>query len=143
MGTFFLVFAGVGTAVFGLRQTDSGGITDPAPAQVGVGNLGIALAVGLAFVAMAYAVGSVSGGHFNPAVTLGLWAARRFDDLREVALYIAAQVVGGALAGAVVWGMARSILGSAQATGQLDANGFGEHSPSAQVSGRCCSPRSC
>ncbi len=129
VGSFFLVFAGVGTAVFGLRQSDPGGLTDPVAAQVGVGNLGVALAFGLAFVAVAYAVGSVSGGHFNPAVTLGLWAARRFDVVREVVLYVVAQVVGGLLAGAVVWGMARSVLGSAQATGRLDANGYGDHSP--------------
>lgn len=129
LGSFFLVLAGVGTAVFGLRSTSEGSLTDGGRIELGVGNLGVALAFGLTLVAMMYAVGSVSGGHFNPAVTVGLWAARRFDDVREVLLYVVAQVVGGLLAGAVLWGMTRSILGSAQATGNLDANGFGEHSP--------------
>ena len=130
LGSFFLVLAGVGTAVFGLRSTSEGSLTDAGgPVEVGVGNLGVALAFGLAVVAMMYAVGSVSGGHFNPAITLGLWAARRFDDLREVGLYVVAQVVGGLLAGAVLWGMKRSTGGSASATGSLAANGFGDHSP--------------
>lgn len=129
LGTFFLVLGGCGTAIFGARFYSAGSITDPTGAELGVGHLGVALGFGLAFIAMAYAVGHVSGAHFNPAVTIGLWAARRFDDLREVGLYIAAQVVGGLLAGAVLWGMTRSVLGSANATGNLDANGFGTHSP--------------
>lgn len=128
LGTFFLVLGTVGTAVFGATYTSPGTLTEPS-AQLGVGNLGIALAAGLSFVAVAYAVGSVSGAHLNPAVTVGLWAARRFDSLREVGLYVVAQVVGGALAGAVVWGMARSTFGSGRTAGQLDANGFGDHSP--------------
>lgn len=128
LGSFFLVLGTVGTAVLGASYTAPGSLTAPS-SQQGVGNLGVALAAGLSFVAIAYAVGSVSGAHLNPAVTLGLWAARRFDSLREVGLYVVAQLVGGLLAGAVVWGTARSTFGSAGATGRLDANGFGEHSP--------------
>jgi aquaporin Z len=129
LGSFWLVFGGCGTAVFGERFFAAGGVTDPQGAEIGVGHLGVALAFGLAVVTMAYAVGHVSGAHFNPAVTVGLWAARRFDSLRDVGAYIAAQVVGGLLAGAVLWGLARSSKGSAAVVGNLDANGYGEHSP--------------
>lgn len=131
LGTFFLVLGGCGTAIFGARFTSPGalGASSGAGAELGVGHLGVALAFGLALIAMSYAVGHVSGAHFNPAVTLGLWAARRFDDLREVGLYVVAQLIGGLLAGAVLWGMTRSVLGSARATGNLDANGYDAHSP--------------
>lgn len=131
LGSFFLVLGGCGTAIFGARYSSPASLTDASGAstELGVGHLGVALAFGLTFIAMAYAVGHVSGAHFNPAVSLGLWAARRFDDLREVGLYVVAQVMGGLLAGAVLWGMTRSVYGSASASGHLDANGFGAHSP--------------
>ena len=129
LGTFWLVLGGVGTAVFGSRFYAPGGVTDPQGTELGVGHLGVALAFGLTVVTMAYAVGHVSGAHFNPAVTLGLWAARRFDNLRDVGAYIGAQVVGGLLAGAVIWGLAKSVRGGAAVTGGLAANGYGTHSP--------------
>lgn len=128
LGTFWLVLGGCGTAIFSARFLTSPGITHPAT-EVGVGFLGVALAFGLSVTTMAYAVGHVSGAHFNPAVTLGLWAARRFDNLREVGAYIVAQVVGGLLAGAVLWGLAKSVNGSQGVAGTLAANGYGEHSP--------------
>jgi len=129
LGSFWLVLGGCGTAIFGARFFSAGGVTDPQGAELGVGHLGVALAFGLTVTTMAYAVGHVSGAHFNPAVTAGLWAARRFDSLRDVGAYIVAQVVGGLLAGAVLWGLARSNRGSAAVVGNLDANGYGEHSP--------------
>lgn len=128
LGTFWLVFAGCGTAVFTARFLSPAGLSSPAT-EVGVGYLGVALAFGLGVLTMTYAVGHVSGAHFNPAVTLGLWAARRFDDLREVGAYVAAQVVGGLLAGAALWGLAKSVKGGAAVTGSLAANGYAEHSP--------------
>ncbi len=88
-GTFWLVFGGCGAAVLAAAFPD-----------LGIGFLGVAFAFGLTVVTMAYAVGHISGGHFNPAVTLGLWSARRCAD-RHVIPYIVAQVVGG-LAGAGV-----------------------------------------
>lgn len=88
IGTFTLVIAIVGAALF---------------AAPSAGLVAVALAAGIAIIAMAYAVGNVSGGHFNPAVTVGLWAAGRFDSAKAPA-YIAAQVVGG-LAAAVVLSM--------------------------------------
>ncbi len=128
LGTFWLVLGGCGTAIFGARFLAPAGLTTPAT-EVGVGHLGVAFAFGLAVITMAYAVGHVSGGHFNPAVSIGLWAARRFDNVRDLGAYIVAQVAGAFAAGAVLSGLARSVNGSAGATGGLAANGYGEHSP--------------
>lgn len=128
LGTFWLVFGGCGTAIFSAKVLAPAGLTTPA-LSVGVGYLGVALAFGLTVVTMAYAVGHVSGAHFNPAITIGLWAARRFDNLAEVGLYVVAQVVGGLLAGAALWGLARSVSGPEGVVGTMAANGYGEHSP--------------
>lgn len=87
-GTFLLVFGGVGTALFAANVPSA---TDN---QQGVGYLGVALAFGLTLVAGISAVGHISGGHFNPAVTLGLLAAGR-TDAKHVPGYIVSQVVGG------------------------------------------------
>ena len=84
VGTFWLVFAVLGTA------HDGGGL-----ARVGVGWIGVAFAAGLAVMTMAYAVGGISGGHFNPAVSLGLAIAGRFD-WKDLIGYWVAQIVGGA-----------------------------------------------
>lgn len=128
LGTFWLVFAGCGTAIFASSFITPSGLTAPS-SQLGVGLLGVSLAFGLSVVTMAYAVGHVSGGHFNPAVSIGLWAARRFDNVRDLGAYIVAQLIGAFLAGAVLWGLAKSVSGSAGVTGALAANGYGEHSP--------------
>jgi len=114
VGTFVLVFGGVGTAV----------IAGPE-----VGNLGVAFAFGLSLLAMAYAIGPVSGCHINPAVTLGLLAARRIA-LGEAARYWAAQVVGGVAAAGLLLAIvaAREAGYDASAEG-LGANGYGAHSP--------------
>ncbi|EPY5864530.1 MAG: aquaporin, partial [Plesiomonas shigelloides] len=91
-GTFWLVLGGCGSALI-----------SAAFPQLGIGFLGVALAFGLTVVTMAYAVGHISGAHFNPAVTLGLWAGGRFPAAR-VLPYIIAQVIGGIAAAAVLYG---------------------------------------
>ena len=115
IGTFTLVSAVCGAALI-----------SAAVPGVGSGILGVALAVGLAVMGMAYAVGPISGGHFNPAVTLGLTAAGRFPA-KDIVPYVIAQVVGGTLA-AVFFYLVLS--GKADfAVGDFASNGYGEHSP--------------
>src|SRR4051812_29749638 len=116
LGTFWLVFGGCGTAVL------ASGIPD-----VGVGYLGVALAFGLTVVTGVYALGHVSGGHFNPAVTIGLTVAKRFPP-RDVVGYIVTQVVAAIVAAAVLLVVANGIDGfDAKASG-FAANGYGDHS---------------
>ena len=93
-GTFWLTFGGCGSAVLAAAF----------PA-LGIGFLGVALAFGLTVLTMAYAVGHISGGHFNPAVTIGLWAGKRCAT-SDVVPYIIAQVVGAILAAAVLYWIA-------------------------------------
>ena len=107
-----------------LRQRCAGG----RPPELGIGFTGVALAFGLSVLTMAYAVGHISGGHFNPAVTLGLWAGGRFG-LTQVLPYIVAQVLGALAAGGVLY-----LIASGEASFDIDingfaANGYGEHSP--------------
>jgi aquaporin Z len=114
-GTFWLVFGGCGSAV--LAAAFPG---------LGIGFLGVALAFGLTVVTMAYAVGAISGGHFNPAVTAGLVAGKRFPA-RELVSYIVAQVLGAIAAAAVLYLIASGKPGFE--VGGFAANGYGEHSP--------------
>ncbi len=129
LGTFWLVFGGCGSAVFAAKFFAPAGVPDAQGTELGIGFVGVALAFGLTVLTMAYAVGHVSGGHFNPAVTIGLWAAKRFDNARDVLAYIVAQVVGGLLAGGAIWGLYKSAHGGASAVGHMAANGYGDHSP--------------
>jgi aquaporin Z len=115
-GTFWLVFGGCGSAVLAAAFPD-----------VGIGLLGVSLAFGLTVVTMAYAVGHISGGHFNPAVTLGLWAGGRVPT-SEIVPYWLAQVVGAIAAAAVLYVVA-SGNADFSLSGGFAANGFGEHSP--------------
>lgn len=116
-GTFWLVFGGCGSAVLAAGFP-----------ELGIGFAGVALAFGLTVLTMAYAVGHISGGHFNPAVTLGLWAGGRFSA-KEVVPYIVAQVIGGIVGAAILYVIASGKAGfDATATG-FASNGFGEHSP--------------
>ncbi len=115
-GTFWLVFGGCGSAVFAAGYP-----------TLGIGFVGVALAFGLTVLTMAYAVGHISGGHFNPAVTLGLWAGGRFPA-GEIVFYWIAQVVGAIAAAAVLFNIASGNADFGLGTG-FAANGFGEHSP--------------
>ena len=116
LGTFWLVFGGCGSAVLAAAFP-----------EVGIGLLGVSLAFGLTVVTMAYAVGHISGGHFNPAVTLGLWAGGRFPA-KDLPLYWAAQVAGAIAAAAALYLIASGQEGFSLSVG-FAANGFGEHSP--------------
>ncbi len=116
VGTFWLVLGGCGSAV--LAAAFPG---------LGIGFLGVALAFGLTVLTMAYAIGHISGCHLNPAVSLGLWAAGRFP-LRELLPYIVAQVLGGIVAGGVLFLIASGHAGFSVAQG-FAANGYGAHSP--------------
>jgi len=116
LGTFWLVLGGCGSAV--LAAAFPG---------VGIGLLGVSFAFGLTVVTGAYAFGPVSGGHFNPAVTVGLWAGGRFPA-SGVVPYIVAQVVGG-IAGAAVLYVIASGNADFSLAGGMASNGYGEHSP--------------
>jgi len=121
IGTFVLVLGGCGAAVLA-------GVFLVGRQQLGIGFLGVALAFGLTVLTMAYAVGHISGGHFNPAVTLGLAAARRFA-WRDVPGYVGTQVVAAIAAAAVLFVVANGRPGfSAKATG-FATNGYGDRSP--------------
>jgi aquaporin Z len=122
LGTFWLVFGGCGSAVIAATF-----VTDPSKFPAGIGFLGVALAFGLTVLTMVYAVGHVSGGHFNPAVTIGLAVARRFE-WKDAAAYIVTQVVAGLVAGALLLLVASGKKGFV-ATGNMAANGYGDHSP--------------
>lgn len=116
-GTFWLVFGGCGSAVLAAAYPG-----------LGIGFAGVALAFGLTVLTMAYALGHISGGHFNPAVTLGLWAGGRFGA-RQVVPYILAQVIGGIVGAAVLYLIASGKTEFDATLGGFAANGYGEHSP--------------
>jgi len=115
-GTLWLVLGGCGAAVLAAQFP-----------QVGIGLLGVSFAFGLTVLTMAYAVGHVSGGHFNPAVTLGLVAGGRFKAADAVP-YIIAQVIGAFLGAAIIYVIATGNGGN-PLNGGFAANGFGAHSP--------------
>src|SRR3954470_7895590 len=116
IGTFWLVLGGCGSAVLAAKFP-----------EVGIGLVGVSMAFGLTVLTMAYAVGHISGGHFNPAVTIGLFAGGRTPD-GELVPYIGAQIVGAILAGAVLYLIASGKAGF-DITGGLASDGYGEHSP--------------
>ena len=116
IGTFWLVFGGCGTAVIAAGFP-----------KVGVGLLGVAFAFGLTLLTMAFAIGTISGCHINPAVTIGLWAGKRFPG-REVPAYIIAQVIGAILASSVLYVIASGTAGFDLSSG-FASNGYGAHSP--------------
>jgi aquaporin Z len=95
---------------------------------VGIGWLGVSLAFGLTVLTMAYAVGHISGGHFNPAVSLGLWAGKRFDG-KDLAPYIVVQVIAAIAAAGVLFVIASGVDGFSAVESGFAANGFAEHSP--------------
>lgn len=119
-GTFWLVFGGCGSAIFAAAFP-----------ELGIGFVGVALAFGLTVLTMAFAVGHISGGHFNPAVSLGLWAGGKFEA-KNLLGYIIAQLIGGLVAAGALYliasGKAGFEIDSSQA-GTFAANGFGDLSP--------------
>jgi aquaporin Z len=121
LGTFWLVFAGCGSAVIAASFRSDG-------YPIGIGFLGVGLAFGLTVVTMAYAVGHVSGGHFNPAVTLGLASSGRFS-WRDVLPYVVAQVLAGIAAAAVLWVIASGSPDFPGQAGGFASNGYGDRSP--------------
>jgi aquaporin Z len=125
LGTFGLVFGGCGSAVLAAVFLSGDKV------QLGIGFVGVALAFGLTVLTGAFAFGHVSGGHFNPAVTIGLAVARRFE-WRGVLPYIITQIVAASLAGAVLFiiatGKAGMSAAAVRATG-FASNGYGAHSP--------------
>jgi aquaporin Z len=116
IGTFWLTFAGCGSAVIAAAFP-----------QVGIGLLGVALAFGLTVVTMAYAIGHVSGCHLNPAVTVGLAAGGRFPP-SQIVPYVIAQIAGAIIAAAVLYFIASGAPGFDVAKG-FASNGYAEHSP--------------
>ena len=116
LGTFWLVFGGCGSAVLAAAFPN-----------VGIGLLGVSLAFGLTVLTMAYAIGHISGCHLNPAVSIGLAVAKRFPA-SELVAYIAAQLAGAVLAGAVLFLIASGKPGFDVSAG-FAANGYGAHSP--------------
>jgi aquaporin Z len=115
-GTFWLVLGGCGSAVLAAAFPD-----------VGIGLHGVSLAFGLTVLTMAFAIGHISGCHLNPAVSVGLWAGGRFPA-QNLAGYIVAQVLGGIVAGGVLYVIA-SGRPDFDVTAGFASNGFGEHSP--------------
>ncbi|MDD2722802.1 MAG: aquaporin Z [Methylovulum sp.] len=115
-GTFWLVLGGCGSAVLAAAFPD-----------VGIGLLGVSLAFGLTVLTMAFAIGHISGCHLNPAVSIGLWMAGRFPA-NKLLPYIVAQVIGGIVAGGVLYLIASGKADFSLAGG-FAANGYGEHSP--------------
>ncbi|CAH1571995.1 aquaporin Z [Vibrio rotiferianus] len=116
-GTFWLVLGGCGSAVLAAGFPD-----------VGIGLLGVSFAFGLTVLTMAFAIGHISGCHLNPAVTVGLWAGGRFNT-KDVVPYIIAQVVGGVIAGGVLYVIATGQAGFDVVGSGFASNGYGEHSP--------------
>ena len=115
IGTFWLVVGGCGSAVLAAAFP-----------ELGIGFVGVALAFGLTVLTMAYAIGHISGCHLNPAVSIGLWAGKRFKG-SELLGYIIAQVLGGIVAAFVLYIIASGKTGFS--LGEFAANGYGEHSP--------------
>jgi len=115
-GTFWLVFGGCGSAIFAAGFPD-----------LGIGFVGVALAFGLTVLTMAYAVGHISGGHFNPAVSFGLWAGGKFEA-KDLIGYIIAQLIGGVAAAAVLY-LIVSGKSDFVDVGGFAANGYGDLSP--------------
>lgn len=116
-GTFWLVFGGCGSAVLAAAFP-----------ELGIGFAGVALAFGLTVLTMAYAVGHISGGHFNPAISVGLFVGGRFAA-KDLLPYIVAQVIGAISAAAVLYLIASGKAGFDATTSGFASNGFGEHSP--------------
>jgi aquaporin Z len=122
LGTFLLVFGGCGAAILAATFLTDDNV------QLGIGLLGVALAFGLSVLAGAYAFGHVSGGHFNPAVTIGLAIAKRFQ-WKGVLPYVGTQIVAASVAGAVLFAIAKGKPGFSAVESGFASNGYGDRSP--------------
>ena len=122
LGTFWLVFGGCGSAVLAAVFLNDDDV------QLGIGFVGVSLAFGLTVLTGAYAFGHVSGGHFNPAVTIGLAVAKRFE-WRGVGPYIGTQIVAASVAGAVLFAIAAGRPGVNAVESGFASNGYGDRSP--------------
>jgi aquaporin Z len=122
LGTFVLVFGGCGAAVLAAKFLTQDSV------QLGIGFVGVSLAFGLAVLAGAQAFGHVSGGHFNPAVTIGLAIAKRFQ-WKGVLPYIVIQLVSASVAGAVLFAIANGKAGFSAVESGFASNGYGDRSP--------------
>ena len=116
IGTFWLVFGGCGSAIFAAAFP-----------ELGIGFLGVALAFGLTVLTGAFALGHISGGHFNPAVSIGLWVGGRFES-KDLIPYIISQVIGAILAAWVLYLIVQGQAGFV-GTGGFASNGYAELSP--------------
>lgn len=132
LGTLWLVLGGCGSAVFAAKVLSEGADGQTGIVNMGIGFLGVSLAFGLTVVTGAYAFGHVSGGHFNPAVTLGLVSGGKFDTAK-VPGYIIAQVLGGLVGGLIIYLIASGVDGWSDGlvdeAGVFATNGYGEFSP--------------
>ena len=122
LGTFWLVFGGAGSAVLAASV-----MTDQ-DFPVGIGYVGVSIAFGLTVLTGAYALGHLSGGHFNPAVTLGLWAAKRVETA-AVLPYIITQIIGASIAGLALFAIASGVDGFNAVESGFATNGYGDRSP--------------
>ncbi len=135
VGTYVLVFGGTGAAVLAASFLSPTG-TDTG---LGIGFVGVSLAFGLTVVTMAYALGHISGGHFNPAITIGLASAKRFL-WKDAPAYIVTQVVAAIAASGTLWVIAvgrRGTTADSLAAGGFASNGYGDHSPGLYNLGAC------
>lgn len=138
IGTFWLVLGGCGSAVLAATFTaDAAKIGETTAFPLGIGFVGVSLAFGLTVLTMAYAVGHISGGHFNPAVSFGLWAAKRIPG-SDLLPYIVAQVLGAAVAGGAIYVIASGKSGfTLSGSNPLATNGYGTHSPGGYALAAC------
>jgi aquaporin Z len=130
VGTFWLVLGGCGSAVLAAAYTADGArISESTSFPLGIGLVGVSLAFGLTVLTGAYAFGHISGGHFNPAVSFGLWAAKRFPG-SDLLPYIVSQVLGAIMGAGIIYVIASGKTGFAlTGSNPLATNGFGSHSP--------------
>ena len=122
LGTFVLLFGGCGSAILAAKFLSDDNV------QLGIGFVGVSFAFGLSVLAGAYAFGHVSGGHFNPAVTIGLAIAKRFE-WKGVLPYIVTQIVAASIAGAVLFAIASGQAGFSAVDSGFASNGYGDRSP--------------
>jgi len=130
IGTLWLVLGGCGSAVLAAAYTaDAAKISENTSFPLGIGLVGVSLAFGLTVLTGAYAFGHISGGHFNPAVSFGLWAGKRFPG-SDLLPYIASQVIGAVVGAGIIYLIASGKTGfTLTGSNPLATNGYGNHSP--------------